>query len=92
LIERLKRLDGARGCVTVQVFGDPDTQRVKALEINPRFGGGYPLAQAAGAEFPDWLIREYFLGETVNFFDRWEENLIMLRYDAKVVVRENETL
>lgn len=87
LIERLKRLDGARGCVTVQVFGNPETQRVKALEINPRFGGGYPLAQASGANFPDWLIREYFLGETVDFFDKWEENLLMLRYDAKVIVR-----
>lgn len=92
LIERLKRLDGARGCITVQVFGNPETQCVKALEINPRFGGGYPLAQAAGANFPDWLIREYFLGETIDFFETWEESLLMLRYDTKVIVRENEAV
>ena len=30
------------------------------IEINPRFGGGYPQSYAAGANFPELLIREYF--------------------------------
>lgn len=88
LMDRLKNLKGARGCITVQVFGNPETQLVKALEVNPRFGGGYPLAYAAGANFPDWLVREYLLDETIEFSDKWEENLLMLRYDAKVIVHE----
>jgi carbamoyl-phosphate synthase large subunit len=90
LLNRLSGLQGARGCLTVQVFGNPETHSVKALEINPRFGGGYPLAHSSGADYPDWLIREYFLGEDIPFFDKWEINLLMLRYDAKVIVHENK--
>ena len=29
-------------------------------EINPRFGGGYPLTDRAGAKFCNWLVQEYF--------------------------------
>lgn len=89
LLKRLKALRGARGCITVQVFANPDNESIKALEINPRFGGGFPLAHAAGANYPDWLIREYLLDETVGFYDAWENNLLMLRFDAKVIVHEN---
>jgi len=86
---RLSNLEGACGCVTVQVFANPESKNIKALEINPRFGGGFPLAHAAGANYPDWLIREYFLNEEISFYDDWEDNLLMLRYDAKVIVHEN---
>ena len=90
LYARLPFLEGARGCITVQVFANPITQSIKALEINPRFGGGYPLAEAAGANYPDWLIREYLLNESIPYFDEWESDLLMLRYDAKVIVHENK--
>lgn len=86
---RFEGLKGARGCITAQVFANPDTKTIKALEINPRFGGGFPLSHAAGADYTEWLIREYLLNESIPVFDDWENNLIMLRYDAKVLVREN---
>lgn len=86
LLDRLKNLEGARGCVTVQLFAHPEGQRYVALEINPRFGGGYPLSYAAGANYPGWLIDEYFLNREVPFFDGWEADLLMLRYDAQVLV------
>ncbi|MDA8812322.1 ATP-grasp domain-containing protein [Amylibacter sp.] len=89
LIERLKVFKGARGCLTIQVFANEKICSIKAIEINPRFGGGYPLAYAAGANYADWLIREYFLGEDLRLFTNWENNLLMLRYDANVIVHEN---
>jgi carbamoyl-phosphate synthase large subunit len=61
-----------------------------ALEINPRFGGGFPLSYSAGANYPGWLIDEYILGKEVPFFDAWEDRLLMLRYDAKVLVHGYE--
>lgn len=88
LLARLARLPGARGCLTVQLFQHPMTGAIKALEINPRFGGGFPLADAAGAHYPDWLIQEYLLGRPIDFYDRWEANLMMLRYDAKILVSQ----
>lgn len=89
LLPRLAKLQGARGCITVQVFANEATGRFAALEINPRFGGGYPLSYSAGANYPGWLIDEYLLGHDIEFFDEWENNLLMLRYDAKVLVRDN---
>lgn len=88
LVNRIRRVSGAFGCVTYQLFGNPDTEEVKALEINPRFGGGYPLTSAAGYSFAEFLIREYLLGEDINFVDDWIDGLVMLRYDAKVLTNE----
>lgn len=86
MVSRLGTLRGARGCITIQLFFHPETHDIKALEINPRFGGGFPLADAAGAHYPDWLIQEYLQGRRVTAYDRWQPNLMMLRYDAKVLV------
>lgn len=79
-------LPGAVGCLTVQVFGNPETEEVIGLEVNPRFGGGYPLSVAAGADYSSMLIKEYLLGEAVSECDDWNDNTLMLRYDAKVIV------
>lgn len=88
LQERLKHMKGARGCLTLQLFAHPEESRYAALEINPRFGGGFPLSYAAGANYPGWLIDEYLLGKDIQFFDDWESNLLMLRYDAQVLVHD----
>ena len=86
VLAKMNHVEGARGCLTLQLFADDQTKTIKAIEINPRFGGGYPLAHSAGADFPDFLIREYLIRENIAFFDDWQANLLMLRYDAKVVV------
>jgi len=86
LVNGLHNLKGARGCITVQVFVNKGNETLVGLEINPRFGGGYPLTEAAGASFTEWLIKEYLLGGALEWFDSWDENLLMLRYDAKVLV------
>lgn len=87
LLPRLGKVLGARGCLTVQLFVNHETRRFAGTEINPRFGGGYPLTHAAGARYTEWLIDEYMLSKPSAFFDNWEANLLMLRYDAKVLVR-----
>ncbi|RTZ49695.1 hypothetical protein EJ377_05105 [Chryseobacterium arthrosphaerae] len=60
------------------------------IEINPRFGGGYPLSYLAGANYPEWLLKEYFMGHDIPYFEDWEDNLLMLRYDDEVLVRNYE--
>ncbi|WP_010316309.1 ATP-grasp domain-containing protein [Synechococcus sp. CB0205] len=81
----LERIQGARGCLTVQVFTNPERDRLLGVEINPRFGGGYPLSHAAGVNFPELLIREWLLGETPSSIDDWQADLLMLRYDSMVL-------
>jgi carbamoyl-phosphate synthase large subunit len=90
LLDKMPHMKGARGCLTLQLFADDRTQKVSAIEINPRFGGGFPLSLAAGADFPAWLIEEYQLGRAIDFYDRWAGNLLMLRYDAKILVPSHD--
>ena len=84
--EKLGQIDGARGCLTFQFFRHRDTGAHWLIELNARFGGGYPLTMAAGAVYHNWLVREYLLHETVQPWQEWADGLTMLRYDAEVFV------
>ena len=83
---KLGQIDGARGCLTFQFFRHRETGEHWLIELNARFGGGYPLTMAAGAVYHDWLVREYLLQETVQPWHGWTDGLTMLRYDAEVLV------
>ncbi len=86
--EHLNTINGAVGCLTVQFFlHNDDPSKIFGIEINPRFGGGFPLSYLAGANFPKWIIEEYLLGKEIeNKFDSWEDNLLMIRYDNEILV------
>lgn len=86
--ENLGVVEGARGCLTIQFFMNKKTRRKVAIEINPRFGGGYPLSYLAGANFPKWIIEEYLLDKKLTYFEDWEPNLLMLRYDNEVIIHD----
>lgn len=74
-----------RGVVTLQCIVTRE-RRIRFIEINPRFGGGAPLAIAAGADFPAWLLQEH-LGQMPQIaFDGFRHGLCMLRYDWSVFV------
>jgi carbamoyl-phosphate synthase large subunit len=75
-------LPDALGPLNLQCFLDADGT-VTVIELNARFGGGFPLAHAAGARFTDWLLDEQE-GKELEPFDAWRDNLAMLRYDEAV--------
>jgi carbamoyl-phosphate synthase large subunit len=80
----VEALGGCRGCITLQCFRCEG--RYVFFEANLRFGGGYPLTYAAGANFPGWILR-MVSGEHIAPFDAWEDGLLMLRFDEAVFVR-----
>lgn len=86
LKERMGYLPGVVGCICIQLFYRESDNDVVGIEINPRFGGGYPLTYMAGGNFPGLLVREYFLGRDVEYSDRWKDGMLMLRYDDAVYV------
>lgn len=88
LKDRLGYLPGVVGCICIQLFYKESNDDVLGIEINPRFGGGYPLSYYAGANFPEYIIREYLLDETLDYSDSWLDNTLMLRYDSEVIVYE----
>ena len=79
-----ERLPGAQGALNVQCFVD-SARNFKVIEINARFGGGFPLANEAGAKVPRWLL-ENLLGLPSSSNWEWRDNLLMLRYDSAVFV------
>ena len=86
LLDRLETIEGCVGCICIQFFFNRDNGDVVGIEVNPRFGGGYPQTYAAGGNYPEYLIREYFLGEKIGYFDGWKDHQLMLRYDDAVYV------
>ncbi len=88
LQKNLEQIDGAIGCLTAQFFvNNKDESDIYGIEINPRFGGGYPLSYLAGANFPKWIIQEYLLNENIeDQFGCWEDKLLMIRYDNEILV------
>lgn len=92
LNKKLNRIDGAIGCVTLQVFVNKSNfEDYFGIEINPRFGGGYPLSYLAGANYPKWIIEEYLLDQEVkDFYEDWQDKLLMLRYDSEILVPNYE--
>ena len=82
-------LPGAFGTITIQVFVDEVTGRMAVIEINARYGGGFPLALEAGADFPRWQLEELLGLPSTASPDAWRDGLVMLRYDAAVFVDES---
>jgi carbamoyl-phosphate synthase large subunit len=82
-------LPGAYGALNIQCFLSEESG-IQVTEVNARFGGGYPLAYRAGADFPTWLLREA-LGQSVEErFEAWQDRLLMLRHDTAIFVTPDD--
>lgn len=102
LLVALNREGQVKGPMTIQCFLEKDERSLQFLEINPRFGGGVPLAFAAGADYAAALARmgEQFAVEREHgvskaageqeltaFREKEIKELTMLRY-TQAVYRE----
>ncbi len=75
-----RALPDARGVMCFQLIMD-EQAGPRVFEINARFGGGYPLAHFAGAQYARWLLEEV-VGLPSTAHDDWRSGALMLRYDA----------
>jgi carbamoyl-phosphate synthase large subunit len=80
----VETLPGAYGPLNVQLFSDGRNAAV--IEINARFGGGYPLSWRAGGRHGEWLVREVARGEAPPVDPPIEHDLTMLRWDEEIFV------
>lgn len=87
LKERMSFIPGVIGCICLQLFYRKSDNDVVGIEINPRFGGGYPMSYQAGANFPAYLIFEYFLKRDINYTEQWNDNILSLRYDKEITIK-----
>lgn len=85
-------MEGAVGCITLQCFRQSNGE-VKFIEINPRFGGGFPLSAEAGADFPRWILKMLLgLPEDSGMQSCWHGGRVMLRYDDEIFLDKKEIL
>lgn len=102
LLAKLNREGQVKGPMTIQCFLEKDGRSLQFLEINPRFGGGVPLAFAAGADYAAALAKMGELSaaerecevskaageqELTAFREKEIRELTMLRY-TQAVYRE----
>lgn len=85
LKSKFSHIPGARACLTMQFFEHRVSGRIVGIEINPRFGGGYPLSYASGACYPKFLIEEYLLKKEIPIYEDWDDQIVMLRYDSEII-------
>lgn len=89
VLKNFKFLNGAIGCLTLQVFSNKHNPAdIIGIEINPRFGGGYPFAFNAGANFPEFILKEYILNQKIDYFDNWKDNCLNIRYENEVIIND----
>jgi carbamoyl-phosphate synthase large subunit len=85
LWNKFSLLKNARGPITAQIFVNNKNNEVIAIEINARFGGGYPLSYYAGANYVKYILKEYIQNKQVFKNMSWKNNLLMLRYDDEII-------
>ena len=88
LIEHGRRVSETMGIVgpaNIQCFREPDGS-LPVTDVNPRFGGGFPLPTAAGSGFPELALAlargerpEPRLGE-------FREGVVMTRFFSQVIL------
>lgn len=77
---------GAAGPLTLQAFLTPDGPVLS--EVNPRFGGGFPLALAAGADYATWLLDMVAGVDVPPRLRAYEPELYMTRYHVEHFTRQ----
>jgi carbamoyl-phosphate synthase large subunit len=90
LIEHGCRVAEALGIVgpaNIQCFREPDGS-LPVTDVNPRFGGGFPLPTAAGSRYPE-LALALAAGERPEpRLGEFEEGLVMTRFFSQLVLRD----
>jgi carbamoyl-phosphate synthase large subunit len=73
----------------VQCFREPDGE-LQVTDVNPRFGGGFPLPTAAGSRYPE-LALALANGEALEpRLGDFREGVVMTRFFSQVILEEAE--
>ena len=72
---------GASGPLTLQAFQTADGFVLS--EVNARFGGGFPLGHAAGADYPSWLLDALAGQPLTPRLGEYRSNLYMTRANTE---------
>lgn len=84
IIKKVVRYLKPLGVINIQFIIDVTNHFYYITEINPRFGGGYPLAHAAGANYPLLIYKLALHDNIIPVLGNYKDELYMLRYDEAI--------
>ena len=90
LIEFARRVAEALriiGPANVQCFREPDGE-LQVTDVNPRFGGGFPLPTAAGSRYPELALALANGEQPEPRFGDFRVGVVMTRYFSQVILEE----
>ena len=90
LVRRIVEECGFKGMTDIDLFRRGDEWVVS--EINPRFGGGYPHAYAAGVNFPAMVIRNLEGEENPARVGNYKEGVVMMKYPETMIQGEESLI
>lgn len=89
MIKSFARAFELRGTNDIDVFQKDGKYYIS--EVNPRFGGGYVHAYAAGVDFPQLLIKNMNGERNEGHIGNYKEDLYMMKYFS-IMIAEGEDL
>jgi carbamoyl-phosphate synthase large subunit len=75
------------GPANVQCFREPDGELV-VTDVNPRFGGGFPLPTAAGSRYPELALALANGEHPEPRFGDFREGVLMTRFFSQVILED----
>ena len=75
------------GPANVQCFREPDGE-LQVTDVNPRFGGGFPLPTAAGSRYPELALALANGEHPEPRLGDFREGVVMTRFFSQVILEE----
>lgn len=86
--EMIARAAELTGLIDVDMFLD-DAGRVSVIDINPRFGGGYPFVHLAGANVPLYYLAQALDLDVDQDWNRYDTDVVSAKYESIRVTGPN---
>ena len=79
---------GIIGPANVQCFREPNGA-LQVTDVNPRFGGGFPLPTAAGSRYPELALALANGEEPAPRLGEFRDGVVMTRFFSQVILEES---
>jgi carbamoyl-phosphate synthase large subunit len=77
------------GPANVQCFREPDGE-LQVTDVNPRFGGGFPLPTAAGSRYPELALALAAGEELEPRLGDFRAGVVMTRFFSELILEERD--
>ena len=77
------------GPANVQCFREPDGE-LQVTDVNPRFGGGFPLPTAAGSRYPELALALANGEQPEPRLGDFREGVVMTRFFSQAILEERD--